>query len=468
MHSIQTTDNNYGRRAVIVDGVCREGLGADILAELSPYSGVPISVLAESNPNFFVFPRRIGSNEDDIGSSCLYSLPGGEFSTHNIAGVFGIGNGDNRISVSIRSRFDREEGHQFFLNSMLRKVLGINLLNLDTSSGEDRIWDLFPYLFPFCLDEAIGQGLFRAYRLFACNNDDIRGSIDVARHISENMPFRGSVAYEVREHTENNAVMQLVRHTIEYIESNPGLAHILHSDEIVRRNVSTVKLCTPDYHLQARRQIVMKNLRPVQHPYYTKWSDLQRLCVRILCRDKLSFDGKGQNLHGVVFDVAWLWEEYLARELVKYGYTHAENKTGKHPMSLYADRTHSVYPDFRSESRGIILDAKYKCLDCGNVAREDLYQMVTYVHTLPCGRGRCAVLLYPKESEGCAGCKPERVGILNGYGGEILKLSFKVPKGQDSEDFVSYEKKMRESMKWFIDALGLVEQLVEHGECIKG
>ena len=450
---VQTTDNNYGLRTVVVDGVRGCGIGADILNALTPYSGIALSELAKENNDLFVFPRVVGANEDDIGSNCLFSLPGGELTTHNIAGVIGINHGVDSVSLSIRSRFDRDERHQYFLNSMLKRVLGINLLNLDVLSGGERIWDLYPYLFPLCLNEALVQGLYRTYRQFALNDGNLRGSIDIARHIQENMPFHGSVAYEVREHTENNAVMQLVRHTIEYIASNRDLALMLNSDETIRRNVMIVRSATPDYNRQMRREVVMKNMRFIRHPYYTKWSDLQRLCVRILCHDKLSFNGEGEKLHGVVFDVAWLWEEYLSRELVQHGFIHSENKTGRNPMALYQDGRHSVYPDFRSEARGVILDAKYKRLDRGEVAREDLYQMVTYIHTMPNAVGRSAILLYPRELEQSVECKVETVGNLAGYGGKVMKLAFNVPQSREGESFCSYEKRMKESMKRFVDAI---------------
>ena len=61
------------------------------------------------------------------------------------------------------------------------------------------------------------KGIFRQYRRFEYNNANIKGNIDIARHIKLNTPFTGKVAYSTREFTQDNELMQLVRHTIEFI-----------------------------------------------------------------------------------------------------------------------------------------------------------------------------------------------------------------------------------------------------------
>lgn len=42
--------------------------------------------------------------------------------------------------------------------------------------------------------------------------------IDVARHMKKNTPFIGNIAYSQREYSYDNDLMELVRHTIEYIK----------------------------------------------------------------------------------------------------------------------------------------------------------------------------------------------------------------------------------------------------------
>ena len=449
MNKIQTTDNNYGQHAIVINGVDAQNVASEVREcvqrILMPYAGVDIARLAEENPGLLVFPSVLGKNDDCIGEKCIYSLPAGNLTTHNIAGIVGIGKGEARVELSIHSRFDMHGEKQYFLNTMLTHVLGINLLNLDVFSGEERIWDLLPYLFPYFLNEAASQGLFRAYQNFRFNDTDVRGTINIARHIDENIPFKGTVAYETREYSDNNMVMQLVRHVIEYISSRSDLRGILQANERIRRNITLVRMATPDYNRLMRQRVLQKNSRIVRHPYYTKWTDLQRLCRAILNHDKLSFDGECDGIHGVVFDVAWLWEEYLAITLKKFGYTHAEINTGINGLWIFENRRNeSIYPDFYSLNKKIVLDAKYKHLDYSHkIDRDDLYQMISYIHIL---NGYKAILLYPRTGD----THYEVVGTLRGCGGEIGKLGFKVPSSNECKNYSEYEVQINNSMESFL------------------
>ena len=62
------------------------------------------------------------------------------------------------------------------------------------------------------------KGLFKTYICKKYNDGNVRGSIDVARHIKNNTPFIGNIAYSKREYSYDNYLIELVRHTIEYIK----------------------------------------------------------------------------------------------------------------------------------------------------------------------------------------------------------------------------------------------------------
>ena len=47
--------------------------------------------------------------------------------------------------------------------------------------------------------------------------------IDVGNHLKKNLPFTGNIAYTTREFTYDNPMMQLIRHTIEYIKNQKSL-----------------------------------------------------------------------------------------------------------------------------------------------------------------------------------------------------------------------------------------------------
>ena len=87
----------------------------------------------------------------------------------------------------------------------------------------------------------------------ACN---IKGTIDVARHITQNTPFTGNVAYSQREYSYDNYLMELVRHTIEFIKKKPYGNNLLIK---VKDEVKLVVDATPEYEHYDKRKIVADN-----------------------------------------------------------------------------------------------------------------------------------------------------------------------------------------------------------------
>ena len=216
-------------------------------------------------------------NGDEIGEQSIVEIFGRKLKSGNVVGFLGV----DDVSVQIHSRFDSSK-KQYFLHRMLEKVLGVNIVNMPTESDEERIRNYLVYIFPYMLKRAIRQGMFRAYRLFARNDDRVRGVIDVGRFIKCDIPFAGKIAYRSREYTENNHLNHLIRHVIEYVRSRSNIAYVLEKDEETRSAVRRIVDATTDYSYSQRRQIVMRNLRPVRHPYLTEITGLQKLCVQIL------------------------------------------------------------------------------------------------------------------------------------------------------------------------------------------
>ena len=84
------------------------------------------------------------------------------------------------------------------------------------------LFSLLLFLFPRYLKDALRKGLFKTYIRSQYNDNHVAGSMDIPRHISKNTPFVGNVAYSQREYSYDNALTELVRHTIEFIQRKPG------------------------------------------------------------------------------------------------------------------------------------------------------------------------------------------------------------------------------------------------------
>lgn len=381
---------------------------------------ITLSTLSEDD-NFLVFPSDFTAIDDLENNSKIIETVNESVRFQNVIGFIGCEN----EQLEIHSRFSKED-NDYFLHYMLQKILNINVVDLDTKlSMEEQLYQLLMYLFPRYLNAAMRKGVFKQYRLFKYNDANIKGSIDIARHIKSNSPFTGKVAYSTREFTQDNDLIQLVRYTIEFIRlSTKNGRMILNSSELTKQNVSAVVLATPSYNLGNKRKVIVANkTTPIRHAYYTEYRALQRLCLMILTHRRHSLGGESKNIHGILFDVAWLWEEYL-NILLKGEFVHPRNKQRKYGISLYNamfenHKNRTVYPDFYSKDRLVVADAKYKKLDA-SINREDLYQIVTYSYIL---KAKAAGVIYPSKSP----TKQHRIGELSGYGAEIFRQSIQIP-----------------------------------------
>lgn len=433
MTHLTITDNQNGAKLSNAD--------TKDLENLKLISNVKISDLSNSNHNLLVFPRDFNQYGDNINESCILSLSGEEISTGNIMGFIGV----NETQLTIKSRFDRNNP-DYFMHYMLQKVFSINLFDMKHSKSTEPIFDFLIYLFPYNLKKALAQGLFKKYQRFEHNDANVRGTINVTQHIRQNIPFHGTVAYTTREHSYDNEITQLVRHTIEYIRLKEAGKTILSSDSETKNCVSQIVMATPSYSNQKRDQIINQNLRPVRHPYFSEYTALQKLCLQILRHEAIKFGEEKDQVYGVLFDGAWLWEEYLYTILKPLGFKHPENRTNVGGIRMFDnqydenhfDKCHRrLYPDFYSEKDKMILDAKYKHLD-GDVGREDLYQVVTYMH---CMKYQLGGYLYPADKD-CQFISYK----LAGMGGEIKVIPLRIPQAtQNWDDFIkdmkSYENK---------------------------
>lgn len=405
----------------------------------------------EKMPNLLVFPQEwqmgLKQHYGEMPKICSVSDESEKYiiTTGNVMGFIGITDGDGfTTDLSICSRF-YPNGNDYFLHYMLAKVLNINIVNLDLSKGTGDYYDFLPYLFPSSLKEALSQGLFRQYRQFNRNDANVRGVVDVSRHIRQNSPFAGKIAYRTREHSCDNSITQLIRHTIEHLRTRSIGQCVLNSDDDTRQNVAQIEYATPTYNRADRSKIIRDNSRPSQHPYYYKYRNLQILCNSILRQERTNFGDEKNQIHGILFDGAWLWEEYLGL-VVKAHFDHFfKNKKPK--WYLFEGKRQQIIPDYLSKDKTIVADAKYIPLDKNDRYGEDsahataiYYKTITYMYRWKAKQG---YLLYPCSDN----CKTSSYKIKDTEG-SITKLGLAVP--LDAPDFRSFVGQMNENEKIFL------------------
>ncbi|MCB4948014.1 McrC family protein [Streptococcus mutans] len=403
--------------------------------------------------NIFIFPHDLLEFPDLEKDGKVLETVSGQIKTQNIIGFLGYEN----ERLTIHSRFANGDD-DYFLHYMLQKVLQLNLTSLDVGlSQEDSWYQLLIYLFPKYLQAALRKGLYKEYQRCFYNDSHVKGTIEVARHIKKNVPFTGKITYSTREFSFDNALMQLIRHTIAFIQHTvPNGRALLSSSASVRENTAEIVRVTPSYKFSDRAKIIHLNqTRPIRHAYYYEYGKLQQLCLMILHQTKHGLNQSQQKIYGLLFDVAWLWEEYLAT-LLGEDFEHPQNKVSKGGISVFqSGNGRKVYPDFYSRPLGVVLDAKYKKLETTEkgIAREDLFQLITYSYI---SKAQLAGLIFPSTGKEI----DNDIGTLEGYGGILKKWSLLIP--QKSSSYDDFVKQIQESEKIFQET---IQKLLNESEC---
>lgn len=427
---MRTTDNNGGKSIDKFDNLTIE--------DLSAIANRSLSDLQNENPDLFIFPHSFGKYQDDVEKPLIFSLDNENLTTYNLMGFIGR----NSTQLTISSRFAKDENNDYFLHYMLQKVFAINLLKFDQTPNTENIWDFLLYLFPYYLKKAYSQGIYKAYKKEEYNDTNVKGSIDVKRHLLMNIPFTGKIAYTTREHSYNNNLTQLIRHTIEHIRTHPYGSGVLTSDSELRDIVSKFIFVTnKTYNCNSRQKVITANFRPVTHPYFTEYSALQKICLKILRHEKITFGKEKDRVYGLLFDGAWLWEEYL-NTILKENFIHPENKTGKHSNLLF-ENFQPIYPDFISkEVPKSVGDAKYIPLDRQHSYSENsekatsiYYKTIAYMYRFSSKNG---FLIFPKQDTSFF--ETYRIKETDGM---LKKIGLAVP--QTTETFKEYMKTMNEN-----------------------
>ena len=335
----------------------------------------------------FVFPDTVKDAEDITQDQMILQSVNDTYRSGNVMGFLGCG--DERLIIESRFCGGSED---YFFQYLLDKVLDSpNIVNLESDANQDDwMFNFFLFLFPRYLQAAMRKGLFKKYIRHSYNDGNVKGTIDIARHIEANTPFVGKIAYSQREFSYDNSLMELVRHTIEFIKRKP------YGNKLLVKAKDEVKLvinATPGYEPYDRQKIIEQNKKnTVRHAYFREYLALQRLCLLILQHQRHQIGLGVKRIYGILFDGAWLWEEYI-NSLIGDAFYHPMNKEGKGAQRLFNGNVGLIYPDFisRNSEKRMIADAKYKPIN--NIGNRDYLQVLAYMFRFD---AKIGYYLYPE------------------------------------------------------------------------
>ena len=184
--------------------------------------------------------------------------------------------------------------------------------------------------------------------------------------------------------------------------------------------------------------------------------------------EEVKYGESSDEICGILFDGAWLWEEYVNTILSNHGFKHPENKLHKGGIYLFDDHNGIRYPDFYKDD--MVLDAKYKRLGSydkvskldrndanknipkshrrydkvSKLDRNDVHQVITYMTALKADRGGFVAPLEQKQSKVQTSHLQGSMATLSIFGIEICK---------SATSYAEFCEKMGEMEAEFVDSL---------------
>lgn len=389
---------------------------------LKKYSGNTLAELREKSNGNLITLGRVKKEENDDPAFFTLTGSGNEYALHtsNLMGVLRLRDPENGTSVQIEvhSRFDKGNNQQF-LNYLLSKVFRVDFIG-SAAKGNEQLWDILSaILFIQKLKAAVPVGLYKEYKRFEENDLNFRGRLDLARHLRQNYPLQDKIAYSYRAITFDNPLNHLLRSAVDVIQRK--YPELLYSDNEIKNFVSALKNATPTWTKACNRDLLRSPVcrESLRHPFFAEFYEEPRSLAKMI------LEGEGYSIYdtaskdevsGVIFDGAWLWEEYIATILTPLGFVHADPDTESGGLALGIGEWRNVYPDFYNKDKKIVLDTKYKR---DTEKREDIYQVLSYA--LITGSTHCGLIFPPAEKKGDNDktenneIPPRTIDVKNGY-----------------------------------------------------
>lgn len=259
------------------------------------------------------------------------------------------------VSLEIRSRFDPDAAHPWFLLTMLHTVIDESEWQPEKAadvfgSTEEILQFLSVWIFGNMLKNCARLGIYRTYERREYNDDRFCGSFDAARHLRCNMGQDGCrIAYVRRERVSDNAFNRLVLCTWEHLcQQYPAASGVLYDTEDAFRTAIRDLQCAVGYGRTDVQDCIARNTHPITGPYYTDYEALRRYCLSILWEEGgAGFGGDDiREIKGILVYIPDLWERFLMQQLRPLLHTLQISCQTQHELAFSGDKQ-AAHPDLR-------------------------------------------------------------------------------------------------------------------------
>lgn len=400
-------------------------------------------------------------------------------------------NGDETevdITLEIGTPFDAPD-KPFFLIKMLQSALpDLKFSNNEIPRSMEDIFEfLLVYYYKTVLLKTHMLGFFRTYQRFEQNNDRLRGSIDIARHIRLNAGMNnGKIAYSYRENTSDNYFNHLLIFTYFELKKRfpKPVQYAIENNFNIKSIIEELKLSAPSYQQKNLRKVIEQNRKPIVQPYYQPYEELRQICLRILENMGISISDEdtGSNVEGILFYMPDLWERFVEKFLnhfdkVKNNELSYESQNELEIFQVENNYTRTIRPDFvfyKNNLPVMVLDAKYrarwkdimregfKTISKGSYRESYLNDYDKCIRDMNAFNAHITGVIFQCEDESLLKDKQAMVHRISKYNNidEFYTIPIYIPKVRKDESYESYDRIIENSVR------SQVEE-IQNNDCFK-
>jgi 5-methylcytosine-specific restriction enzyme subunit McrC len=297
-----------------------------------------------------------------------------------------------------RDAEQRQSWHNVLLQMLkecrLLQVNHMDYANLNLRSNS--ILEIYLELFLVQTEKLLHEGLVKKYSKVGANRFAMKGQVDFAKNISENLIHKEKFYVRYTEYNKTNIFNQVLYKTL-------GLIPLLSSNPFLLDKVNRLLLDFPE---MPDCKVVLTTFDKLTFDRKTeRYREPLLISKMLLLNYRPDITGGSENVIAILFDMNELWEEFVYRRLVKA----AENDvlvSRQNKKPFWYNQTNNFHKNVRpdivvtKEKRKIIIDTKWKIINDNRPADDDLKQMFVYNLLWDAEK---SLLLYPGSHETCHG-----------------------------------------------------------------
>jgi 5-methylcytosine-specific restriction enzyme subunit McrC len=300
------------------------------------------------------------------------------------------------LLVNIHPKADNSESNEKWKNVLLQMLKACGKIKARTEGNAElkkqhiNLLEVYFEYFINELDQLIHKGLVKKYRTETCNVKALKGKLDFAGNIRQNLIHKERFYTSHQIYDSNHKLHQVLAFALDIVSQFTRGSRL--SDKCRRTQLAFPEVDKIKPSLQLLESIKI-NLKTAP---YERALELAKLIILNYSPD---INQGQQKMIALLFDMNELWEEYVLRSLKKYAAKHPEENwevTGQESKTFYGT-FRTIRPDIVLKRGGeiAIIDTKWKQPKNKAASIEDLRQMYAYARYWNTNK---LVLLYPGQS----------------------------------------------------------------------